>query len=121
MRWVQSSFDVLLYRFEDRQVTPFLTTQASESHPEISPDGRWLAYRPTRAADRGLRHVASRPGADAHRVSPGGERSGLVRRRTSVSSTRSRMPTAAHSMMAVTVSHGSPLSLGTTHTPLPAP
>jgi len=36
--------DIFLYRFEDRQVIPFLATDASETSPEFSPDGRWLAY-----------------------------------------------------------------------------
>ena len=38
------SGDILVYRFEDRKVVPFLTTQAREWFPEFSPDGRRLAY-----------------------------------------------------------------------------
>jgi serine/threonine-protein kinase len=36
--------DIVLYRFEDRKVVPFLVTKANEAWPEFSPDGRWLAY-----------------------------------------------------------------------------
>jgi hypothetical protein len=36
--------DIFLYRFADRQVTPFLVTKSREGSPEFSPDGRWLAY-----------------------------------------------------------------------------
>jgi len=36
--------DIFLYRFEDRQVVPFLATEVREMSPEFSPDGRWLAY-----------------------------------------------------------------------------
>jgi eukaryotic-like serine/threonine-protein kinase len=35
---------IFLYRFEDRQVLPFLDTKAFEGFPEFSPDGRRLAY-----------------------------------------------------------------------------
>jgi serine/threonine-protein kinase len=36
--------DILLYRFADRQVVPFLATPANEMTAEFSPDGRWMAY-----------------------------------------------------------------------------
>jgi serine/threonine-protein kinase len=38
---------ILLYRFADRQVVPFLKSEATEPRlwcPEFSPDGRWMAY-----------------------------------------------------------------------------
>jgi serine/threonine-protein kinase len=38
---------ILLYRFADRQVVPFLKSEATEPrlwYPEFSPDGRWMAY-----------------------------------------------------------------------------
>jgi Tol biopolymer transport system component len=38
---------IVLYRFADRQVVPFLTFETSKAHlwtPEFSPDGRWMAY-----------------------------------------------------------------------------
>ncbi len=57
------STDILLYRFEDRQVVPFLTTEAYEAYPEFSPDGRWLAY----ASDESGRtevYVTSFPGRE---------------------------------------------------------
>ena len=67
--------DVLLYRFEDRQVVPFLATTAEEQFPEISPDGRWLAYVSnetgrrevlvTSFPDRRRTLVVSRDGADS--------------------------------------------------------
>jgi serine/threonine-protein kinase len=36
--------DVLLYRFADHQVVPFIATDANEWAAAFSPDGRWLAY-----------------------------------------------------------------------------
>jgi serine/threonine-protein kinase len=36
--------DILVMRMSDRQVTPFAATKASETFPEFSPNGRWLAY-----------------------------------------------------------------------------
>jgi serine/threonine-protein kinase len=39
----KTSYDILLLD-ESRRVKPFLNSQAAETHPEISPDGRWLAY-----------------------------------------------------------------------------
>ena len=39
--------DILLLDVGSRRVTPFLNSQADESHPEFSPDGRWIAYAST--------------------------------------------------------------------------
>jgi serine/threonine-protein kinase len=36
--------DIWVLRLRDRKVQPFLQTPASESAPQFSPDGRWLAY-----------------------------------------------------------------------------
>lgn len=36
--------DILLLDMKSRRVTPFLESKAYEGWPEISPDGRWLAY-----------------------------------------------------------------------------
>jgi serine/threonine-protein kinase len=112
-RWVQSSLDVLLYRFEDRQVTPFLTTPAQESHPEISPDGRWLAYASdesgryevyiTSLPDRAQTLTVSRQGG----MAPAWSRDG---RELFYHSPES--PDGGYSMMTVGVRHSPALSLG---------
>lgn len=36
--------DILLLDVKSRKVTPFLNSKAAEMHPDLSPDGRWLAY-----------------------------------------------------------------------------
>jgi serine/threonine protein kinase len=38
------STDIGVYRTDTRQAVPFLNTNNLVVHPEISPDGRWLAY-----------------------------------------------------------------------------
>ena len=37
-------YDILLLDLRSRRVTPFLNSRAFEGWPEISPDGRWIAY-----------------------------------------------------------------------------
>jgi serine/threonine-protein kinase len=39
-----TGWDINLLNMKSRQVTPFLNTKANESYPEVSPDGRWMAY-----------------------------------------------------------------------------
>ncbi len=41
---VADNYDILVLHVDDRTVTPFLKTRFNESNPQISPDGRWLAY-----------------------------------------------------------------------------
>jgi serine/threonine-protein kinase len=36
--------DVLVYQAADRRTLPYLHGRSAETHPEFSPDGRWLAY-----------------------------------------------------------------------------
>ena len=36
--------DIQLLNLRDRRVTPFLNSRFNEEFPEISPDGRWMAY-----------------------------------------------------------------------------
>jgi serine/threonine protein kinase/Tol biopolymer transport system component len=107
------STDILLYRFEDRQVYPFLTTEAYEAFPEFSPDGRWLAYTSdesgrfevyvTSFPDREQTLTVSRNGGQAPAWSRDG---GRLFYYSSWSREKPR------SMMAVTVRQGSELSLG---------
>lgn len=40
----QSGMDIKVFRVADGQITPFAATKAAEAFPELSPDGRWLAY-----------------------------------------------------------------------------
>jgi serine/threonine-protein kinase len=42
------SWDIHIYDFRDKSSTPFATAEHSETHPEFSPDGRWIAYRTDR-------------------------------------------------------------------------
>jgi len=39
-----TGFDILLLDLRSRRVTPFLNSPGSETYPEFSPDGRWMAY-----------------------------------------------------------------------------
>jgi hypothetical protein len=104
--------DILLYRFEDRQVVPFLTTRAAEMWPEFSPDGHWLAYASdesgqtevyaTSFPDRLRTLTVSSQGGTTPAWSRDGERLFYLH----------RAPDGVYSMMAVTVRHGSELSLG---------
>jgi len=43
-RHPETGYDILLLDMKGRRVTPFLNSKAAEGWPEISPDGRWLAY-----------------------------------------------------------------------------
>jgi len=106
--------DVLLYRFEDRQVLPFLTTKANEAYPDFSPDGRWLAYASdesgqfeiyvTSFPDRKETHTVSRQGGTAPAWSRDGRKlfyySGLPG------------PDGRHSMMAASLRHEPAFSMG---------
>jgi len=40
----ETSYDILLLDMKGRRVTPFLNSKAAEGWPEVSRDGRWLAY-----------------------------------------------------------------------------
>jgi len=105
--------DVFLYRFEDKQVLPFLTTKAEEGYSEFSPDGRWLAYA-SNETGRSEIHVTSFPDRERTRtVSDGGGSA------PAWSHDGSRLfyysPPSAdgrHSMMAVAVRPGAELSRG---------
>jgi serine/threonine protein kinase len=40
----ESGLDVMIFRQRDRKIMPLLVSRFSETHPEFSPDGRWIAY-----------------------------------------------------------------------------
>ncbi len=40
----QSGLDIKLLRVADGHITPFAATKAAEAFPDLSPDGRWMAY-----------------------------------------------------------------------------
>lgn len=46
--------DILLLDVASRRITPFLFSRANECHPEISPDGRWIAYASTESGGEAL-------------------------------------------------------------------
>jgi serine/threonine-protein kinase len=100
--------DVFLYRFEDRQVVPFLATAAREMSPEFSPDGRWLAY------------VSNETGREEVYLTsfPGRERTLSVSRQGGAGPAWSRDGRTLYylqgeeSIMSVAVMSGPPLSLG---------
>jgi eukaryotic-like serine/threonine-protein kinase len=54
----QTDSDILLLDMKSRRVTPFLNSKAWEGWPEISPDGRWLAYA---SSESGRNEVWVRP------------------------------------------------------------
>ena len=54
----QTGYDILLLDMKSRRVTPFLNSKADEGYPEISPDGRWIAYA---SDETGRREVWLRP------------------------------------------------------------
>jgi eukaryotic-like serine/threonine-protein kinase len=56
--------DILVYDAQDQKTRPFLQTRSSETHPEFSPDGRWLAYV---SDETGRREVYLRSFPDASR------------------------------------------------------
>jgi serine/threonine-protein kinase len=60
----ETSNDILLLDMKSRRVTPFLNSKADEGWPEISRDGRWLAYA---SNESGRREIWIRPFPD-----PGG-------------------------------------------------
>ena len=106
------SIDIFLYRFEDRQVVPFLATGAMEGWPEFSPDGRWLAYA-SNESGRTEVYVTSFPDREQTlTVSRQGGQSPAWSRDGSRLFYYSRPPGGRRSMMAVTVRHDPELSLG---------
>jgi len=54
----ESNNDILLLDVKSRRVTSFLNSRADEGWPDISPDGRWLAYV---SDESGSREVWVRP------------------------------------------------------------
>jgi Tol biopolymer transport system component len=108
------SRDIFLYRFEDRQVVPFLTTNATEGYPEFSPDGRWLAYASNESGrwevyatsfpDRERTITVSRQGGRAPAWSRDGKRLFYY--------SHPPGPDGRRSMMAVPVRHDPEMSLG---------
>src|SRR5262249_54286429 len=60
---VSDSLHILIYRFGDRQIVPFLPSQSSNWFPAFSPDGRWLAYA-SRKSGQDEVHVTSFPGRE---------------------------------------------------------
>ncbi len=109
---LQGAAKILLYRFEDRQVVPFLSTGAREGWPEFSPDGRWLAYA-SNESGRDEVYVTSFPDREQTLtvsslggVDPAWSRDG---RRLFY---YSPMSDGGYSMMAVSLRQGPELSLG---------
>jgi eukaryotic-like serine/threonine-protein kinase len=41
---METGYDIQLLHIRDRKITPFLNSRFNEKYPEISPDGRWIAY-----------------------------------------------------------------------------
>jgi serine/threonine-protein kinase len=39
-----NGYDIKFLNMRDRRITPFLNSRFTEMYPEISPDGRWIAY-----------------------------------------------------------------------------
>jgi Tol biopolymer transport system component len=56
--------DIELLDVSSGHMTPFLNSQFSETHPEFSPDGRWLAYR-SNESNRNEVYVRPFPGPGA--------------------------------------------------------
>jgi len=53
--------DIFLLDMKSRRVTPFLNSKADERWPEISPDGRWIAYASDESGQSGKHEVLVRP------------------------------------------------------------
>ena len=70
---VPGRFDISQFDVSDGSISPILHTEYWESHPEISPDGRWLAYMSNRSGAQEI-YVRSYPTADTGgvQVSVGG-------------------------------------------------
>jgi len=55
-------FDIMLLDTNSGQKTPFLTSKYAEAYPEVSPDGRWMAYASIENEDRYEVYVTDFPG-----------------------------------------------------------
>lgn len=68
----ETGYDVLLLHLPERRVTPFLNSRFYEGYPEISPDGKWMAYV---SDESGRKEVYVRPfprGDGKWQISPAG-------------------------------------------------
>jgi DNA-binding winged helix-turn-helix (wHTH) protein/Tol biopolymer transport system component len=69
--------DILVYRFEDDSLAPFVATEAGEWQPVFSPDGRWLAYV-SNETGRSEVYVTSFPARDQRIVVSSGGGGGAI-------------------------------------------
>ncbi len=58
--------DLWLLSLEDKEATPFIATPYAETHAQISPDGKWIAYASDSVDDRREIHVQAFPSGAGH-------------------------------------------------------
>ena len=73
-----TGFDIALMDTQSAQEIPFLYSKFDEAYPEVSPDGRWIAYTSNENQDRSEVYVQDFPGLTFKcQVSTGGGREPL--------------------------------------------
>jgi len=66
-------FDIVLFDTQSGQQTPFLNSRFAEAYPELSPDGRWIAYATTENKEYYEVYVTDFPGKKSRwQISNGG-------------------------------------------------
>jgi len=58
--------DLWLLSLEDKEAKPFIATPYTETHAQISPDGRWIAYASDSVDDRREIHIQAFPSGAGH-------------------------------------------------------
>jgi Tol biopolymer transport system component len=74
--WVQdpkTAGDIWVLTVEDKKAAKLIATAANEIHPQISPDGKWIAYTDNSKDDRNEIYVQPFPsGTDRYQISNNG-------------------------------------------------
>ena len=74
--WVQDPItagDIWVYTFADKKASKLIATKSNETHPQISPDGKWIAYTDNSKDNKNEIYVQPFPaGTDRYQISNDG-------------------------------------------------
>jgi dipeptidyl aminopeptidase/acylaminoacyl peptidase len=74
--WVQdpkNAGDIWVYSFEEKKASRLIATESNETHPQISPDGKWISYTANDKDHRNEIYIQPFPtGNDRYQISNDG-------------------------------------------------